>query len=154
MRIIGIIVASLLILAVFGAGSVHAQSGVVTATVRPNPLEVTVSAPSTVTVGQWFDISADIANLGDQTITGTTATIHSPQEVAIKGGQKKKVGDLSGGLTKTVTWRAKATSTGSFVIQVEATGSLAGEQISSSDTTIISSVVSLGHRLLQLIFGA
>lgn len=153
MKTLGVIIASLVLFVAASTGIVNAQSSVVTATVRPNPLKVSVSAPSTVVVGQWFDISADIANLGDQTITGTTATVNSPTEVTVKS-PKKKVGNLTASQTKTVTWRAKATSTGSFVIQVEATGSLAGEQISSSDTTIISSAVSLGHRLLQLIFGA
>lgn len=152
MKILGVIAASLLFVTA-SFGSVYAQSSVVTATVRPNPLVVSVSAPSSVIVGSWFDISADVANLGDQTITGTTATVNSPTEVTVKS-PKKKVGNLTASQTKTVTWRAKANSAGTFVIQVDASGNLAGEQISSSDSTIVGSVASLGHLLLQLIFGA
>ena len=151
MRTIGVIAIGLLLFAAPDFGSAHAQSGVVTATVRPNPLKVSVSAPSSVTVGQWFDISADVTNLGNLTITSTVATISSSTGLTVKG-PKKKIGNLVGGPTKTVTWRAKANSSGAFVIQVEATGNLAGEQISSSDSLNISAAGSLGHFLLRLIF--
>lgn len=152
MKTLGVIAISLLLFVAAGTGVVHAQSGVVTATVRPNPLAVVVSVPGTVVVGQWFDISADVANLGEQNISSTVATVHAPTEVTIKG-PKKKVGDLAGGQTKTVTWRAKANSSGNFVIQVEASGNLAGEQIFSSDSVIISAVNSLAFFLLRLIPG-
>ena len=118
-----------------------------------NPLKVSVSAPGPVVVGQWFDINANITNLGDQTITGTTATINVPAELTVKGQKKKKIGDFAGSQTKTVTWSAKANSAGTFVIQVDATGNLAGEQISSSGSVNISAVSSLGHFLLRLIAG-
>lgn len=143
---------SLLLFVAAGFGSVHAQSGTVTATVRPNPLAVVVSVPGTVVVGQWFDTSANITNLGNQTISGTSATIQVPQEVTVRN-PKKKIGNLAGGQTESVTWRAKANSPGSFVIQVEATGNLAGEQIFSSDSAIISAVNSLALFLLRLIPG-
>lgn len=151
MRTLGVITISLLLFVAVGTGVVRAQSGVVTATVRPNPLAVVVSAPGTAVVGQWFDISANITNLGNQNISSTVATVHSPTEVTIKGGQKKKIGNLAGGQTKTVTWRAKASSSGKFVIQVEASGNLAGEQISSFDSTVISAVGFLAHLLLRII---
>lgn len=152
MRTLGVITISLLLFVAADTGVVHAQSGTVTATVRPNPLEVLVSPPGSVVVGQWFDINADIVNLGNQTISGTTATIQTPTEVTIKS-PKKKIGNLAGGVTSTVTWRAKANSSGNFVIQVEASGNLAGEQISSSDSALISAVGSLGLFLLRLIPG-
>jgi len=151
LRTIGIIAIGLLLFVAADFGSAHAQGGVVTATVRPNPLKVSVSAQSSVTVGQWFDISADVTNLGDLTITSTVATISSSTELTVKG-PKKKIGNLAGGQTKTVTWRAKANNSGTFIIQVEATGNLADEQISSSDSLNISAVASLSHFLLRLIF--
>ncbi len=152
MRTLGTITISLLLFVASSLGSVYAQSGVVTATVRPNPLEVSISPPGTVVVGQWFDISASVTNLGDLTITSIVATINAPKELTVKG-QKKQVGSLAGGQTKIVTWRAKANSSGNFVIQVEATGNLAGEQISSFDSIIISAVNSLAFFLLRLIPG-
>lgn len=151
MKTLGVIIISLLLFVPASFGSVYAQSGVVTATVRPNPLEVSVSAPPSVPVGQWFDISANVTNLGDLTITSTVATINASTELTVKG-PKKKIGNLAGNQIKTVTWRAKANSSGNFVIQVEATGNLAGEQISSSDSVNIFAVGSLGHFLLRLIF--
>lgn len=152
MNTLGVFAISLVLFVASSLGSVYAQSGVVTATVRPNPLEVSVSAPGGVVVGQWFDINADVANLGDQSITGIEAIIQTPTEVTVKG-QKKKVGTLAGSQTKTVTWRAKANSSGNFVIQVEASGNLAGEQISSFDSVLISAVNSLAFFLLRLIPG-
>ena len=152
MRTLWVIAASLLLFVASSLGSVYAQNSIVTATVRPNPLEVSVSAPGTVVVGQWFDINADIVNLGNQTITQTTATIHSSTAITIKSS-KKKIGDLAGGQTKAVTWRAKVNSSGTFIIQVDASGNLAGEQISSSDSVIISAVNSLALFLLRLIPG-
>lgn len=143
----------LLLLFLFGGvSSVLAQSGTVTATVRPNPLKVTVSAPPTVQVGQWFDVTADISNLGSDTVAKATATIFTPTNMSVKG-QKKKVGDVSGGQTKTVTWRAKANSPDTFVIQVEVTGDLLGEQISASGSAVIGATGSLARQFLRLIFG-
>ncbi len=163
-----------LILSVGFRQPVLAQSAILTATVRPNPLEVKITAPSDVAVGQWFNISADVTNLGDQSITGVKAIIQAPTGVTVNG-QKKEVGTLAGGQTKTVTWRAKANDSGNFIIQVEASGNLAGEQISSSDSVLIhadatgdfegeqtsssdsvliQTVGSLGHFLRRLIFSA
>lgn len=129
-----------------------AQSGLVVATVRPNPLEVSISAPSGVTVGQWFDVSADITNLGQDTITKTIATLNTPTEFQVKG-QRKKIGNLASHETKTVTWQVKANASGNFVITAEATGNLAGETISASDSTLITATGTLGVLLFRLLFG-
>ena len=118
------------------ASSAFAQSATLTATVRGNPLEVEVVAPNTVVVGEWFEITADISNLGGETITKTYATIHTDPKLTVRG-KKKKVGTLEAKQTKTITWLAKARSSGNFVISVQATGELAGEEISASDTTVI-----------------
>ena len=115
------------------AGSAFAQSVTLTATVRANPLEVEVIAPNTVVVGEWFEITADISNLGGETITKAYATIHKSPKLTVRR-KKKKVGTLEAGQTKTITWLAKVRSSGNFIIYVEATGELAGEKISASDT--------------------
>lgn len=149
---LGIIAAGFLILSVFGAGSAHAQSGVVSATVRPNPLKVSVLAPSSVVVGQWFDISADVANLGDDPITQTIVTLNSPREIKVKA-TREKIGNLAAHQTTTVIWQAKANVAGNFIITVEASGKLLGEPISSSDSAAITAAGSLGAFFLRLIFG-
>ncbi|MBI2621162.1 MAG: hypothetical protein HYW63_00760 [Candidatus Levybacteria bacterium] len=147
----GIIASGFLLLAT-ALGPVHAQGGTVSATVRPNPLTVSVSAPDPVTVGQWFYIKAEVTNLGNQAITNTVVTINTPAGIIVRGQKKIKIGDLTGSQTQTVTWLAKANSSGTFIIQVEATGDLAGEQISSSDSLSISAVSSLAAFLFRLIF--
>lgn len=152
MKTLGIIAAGFLLVAA-SLGPVYAQSGVITATVRPNPLEISVSAPGSVTVGQWFDISAEIANLSDDPITRTIVILNSPPEIKIKA-PRKKIGNLNAHQTVTVNWQAKANSAGNFVIQVEAEGNLDGEQISSSDSTVVSVVESFAFFLFRLINGA
>lgn len=133
--------------------SVWAQTASLTATVRPNPLIVEIIAPSNVSVGQWFEIKADVSNLGTETISRTVATIYTPSEISVKG-PKEKIGDLAGGGKKTVIWQAKANRPGSFIIQVEVTGELAGESISASDSPLISASSSaLANLWRRLIFG-
>ena len=151
MKILGVIAISLLLFVAAGTGVVHAQSGVVTATVRPNPLKISVSAPGSVVVGQWFDISADVANLSNDPITQTIVKLNSPPEIKVKAA-RKKIGNLAAHQTTTVIWQVKAIAAGNFVITAEASGKLLGEPISSSDSTTITSTGSLGAFLLRLIF--
>lgn len=152
MRTLGIIAISLLLFGVAGFKSVFAQTSVISATVRPNPLEVSVSAPSSVVVGQWFNISADVSNLSDDLITQTIVILNSPPEIKIKAA-RKKINNLAAHQTTTVSWQAKANAAGDFIITAEASGKLLGEPISSSDSTSIAATGSLGAFLLRRIFG-
>lgn len=152
MRALGVIAISLLLFEAAGTGIVHAQSSVVTATVRPNPLEVSVSAPGTVVVGKWFEVSADVSNLGSERIGQTVATLNTLSELQVRGNNRKGLGSLGSGQTKIARWQARANTSGNFVVQVEASGNLAGEQISSSNSVNISAIGSLGAFLFRLIF--
>lgn len=126
------------ILAFLGAaGSALAQTATLTATVRPNPLELELMAPQNVVVGEWFDISASVSNKGGEVIRKTWITLNTPGEIVARG-VKKNLGDLQPGETRTVNWRAKANSAGKFVVMAQVTGKLAGEPISASDTALIS----------------
>ena len=80
-----------LVCLLIAAGSAFAQSATLTATARVNPLEVEVIAPNGVTVGEWFEITANISNLGGETITKAYATIHTDPKLTVRG-KKKKVG--------------------------------------------------------------
>ena len=135
------------------ASSTIAQTGAVSATVRPNPLKVEITVPANVTVGQWFEISVDVSNLGVEAINRTVATLNTPKDVKVKG-KKKRLGNLGPGEVGVVTWQVKINNSGDFIIQVEATGKLLGEDISASDSAIISATGSLGFFLFRLIFGA
>jgi len=153
LRILGVIAASLLLFVFSGVESVYAQSGTVTATVRPNPLKVQISAPSTYPVNKWFPVSADITNQGADPITKIIVTLNADPGIRIKSS-RKKIGTLGTHQTTNISWEAKATAVGNFIITAEATGNLLGETISSSDSAMIVATGSLGAFLLRLIFGA
>lgn len=152
MKTIGVIAISLLLFWLTGFKSVFAQTSVISATVRPSPLVVSVSAPGTMVVGQWFEVTADIANLSGDPITQTTVILNTPHDITVKA-PRKKIGDLNAHQTVAVSWQAKANTSGNFVIQAEASGKLLGERISSSDTTSITATGTLGAFLFRLIFG-
>lgn len=111
-----------------------AQSGSVTATVRPNPIEVKVSAPPGG-LGKWFSIEVTITNKGTASITKTFAKIHTSSEIKVRG-KKKRIGTLTTGKT-TLIWQAKANQGGNYVIQVDVDGFLGTEKISSSGSDLI-----------------
>lgn len=133
---------------------VFSQTASLVATVSINPLKVKVTAPSSVKVGQWFTITVEASNRGPKTIQKTVAALTTPTEITVRG-KIKKLGNLGPQETKTVSWQAKANSSGIFIILAEVTGDLAGEEISATDTTQISanstsrfSLISLFHRLI------
>ena len=144
----------IILLAVFLLTAVpsFAQSASLTATVRPNPLKVEITAPSNVGVGEWFDISAKITNFGTEIVTKTTVTLNSPRELRVRN-KKKRLGNLASGETISLKWQVKAKSEGNFIVLVEASGRLEGEKISASDSRIITADDSIFLSLLRLIFG-
>lgn len=134
-------------------GSAVAQ-GVVTATVRPNPLDISLTAPATVNVGQWFEIEAEISNHGSEPISKTVVMLNTPNELTVRK-KRKRNGILGPRETQVITWQAKGTKAGDeLVIQVEVEGILAGEKIVASEATIISAVGSLAFFWRRLFFGA
>ena len=144
----------IILLAVFLLTAVpsFAQSASLTATVRPNPLKVKITAPSNVGVGKWFDISAEVTNFGTEIVTKTTVTLNSPRELRVRN-KKKRLGNLAAGETISLKWQVKAKSEGNFIVLVEASGRLEGEKISASDSRIITADDSIFLSLLRLIFG-
>ena len=144
----------LALICLFGAaGFTLAQSTTLTATVRVNPLKVEVTAPGVVTVGEWFDIKAEVSNLGTERISRAFATLNTSPGINVRGSEKKNFGNLPSGKTKTIKWRVKVDSPENYIVTVEAKGNLAGEEIVASDTDMISATGSLGGFLFKLIFG-
>ncbi len=129
-----------------------AQEGTVSATVRPNPLEVIITASSTAIVGDWFEIKAEVSNQGDITIDKVSTTVNLPSGISIRG-LKKRLGNIPPGDMKAVTWLVRAKNPGVYIIQVEAKGKLLGEEISASDSANISATGFLGVFFFRLIFG-
>ena len=135
------------------ARSSFAQTATLTATVHINPLKVEISPIGVIPIKKnWFEIPVVVSNLGSETITKTVVIVHSSPKFTIKG-KKKKIGNLEPGMSKTIVWQAKANRPGNFIIQVEVTGELEGEEISASDTLTISTTGSLGAFFFRLIFG-
>ena len=132
-------------------GPSFAQSGTVTATVRPNPLDVEVAAPSQVTVREWSDIEVIIKNKGSTPITKTSAKIHSSSGFSVKG-RSKKVGTLGPGETAKIMVLAKANHAGNYIIQVDVQGFLEGEKISSGDSALIVATGSILPSWLRFLF--
>lgn len=134
---------------------VSAQSATLTATVKINPLDIQVFAPTNVVVGEWFDIKADITNRGSQIVNKTFAKANVPSGLSVRG-KKKKIGVLGARETKTIIWRAKATRTDTnLLIQIDVNGTLMDEEISaSSDSKIILASQTIVFFLFRLIFGA
>lgn len=130
-----------------------AQTSNVTATVRPNPLEVEVSAPSPGGVGKWFSIEVTITNKGAGPVTKTFAKIHTSSELKLKTrGKKKRIGTLAAGKT-TLIWQAKANETGNYVIQVDVEGFLGGEKITANGTAVTEVTSSILSFWVRLLFG-
>lgn len=131
---------------------VYAQSAVLTATVRPNPLNISLSAPPSVNVGQWFDAEVTITNHGGVPVSKASAVMHTPAGVNARG-KKKRLGSLNPGQTQ-VVWQMKLTRSGSkLVILVEVEGVLNGETITADETAIISSTSPLAFFWRRLFFG-
>ena len=143
-----------LIFAVFilAVAPTFAQTSNITATVRPNPLEVEVTASSPGGVGNWFDIEVTITNKGAATITKAFATIHSSSELKLKTrGKKKRIGTLTTEPTILI-WQAKATEAGNYIVQVDVEGFLEGEKISSGDSVLITTAGSVFPDWIRFLF--
>ena len=105
--------------------SAQADGGVVVATVRVqlNLLEVDVSAPEIVTVGDRFRPVATLRNHGSAKIRNAQATIHlSLTGLSLNGQAKKNVGAIPSGKEKGARWKLVAESPGIYIIMVTATG--------------------------------
>ncbi len=127
-----------------------AQTSNITATVRPNPLEVKVVTPSSVGVGKWFSIEVTITNKGVEPITKAFAKIHTSSALKTRG-KKKRIGTLTGEETKLI-WKAKANEAGNYVILVDVEGFLGDEQISSGDSTLVDATGSVLPSWLRSLF--
>ena len=129
-----------------GNGVAYAD-GVITATVRPNPLSVTVSsAPSTVFVGHRFQIKARIENLGAEQISEAVATIHLPDSgvTLLSSTAEQSLGTIR--KQRIAHWRLQADAVGSYIVQVSVTGQdEAGYLIAKEGSTLVEVRKAPGH---------
>jgi len=134
-------------------GYSFAQGGIVSATVRPNPLEVKLTFPSAVPVGEWVEVTAEVSNKGDLVISKVSASLDVSSGISVRG-KKKRLGNFSPSEEKVVKWMIKVRRPGNYVAQAEAKGVLLGEDISALDSSNTTALGSLGGFFFRLIFGA
>lgn len=99
-----------------------AQTASLVATVRINSLEVEVTAPSSVSLGERFKVEATVRNSGETKIKKTKVEIFPDSGLNLKGNSERKMGVILAENSKTASWRLTAEETGSYFIQVEARG--------------------------------
>lgn len=121
------------------------QTGTLVATVRINPLEVEVTAPSSVSLGERFKVEATVKNSGDTKIKKTKIEIFLNSELNLdsglnlKGNTERKRGVVLAKDSKTAFWWVTAEKTGIYVISVEASGieEETGDLVEASGSTIV-----------------
>lgn len=99
-----------------------ADGGTVTATIRTNPLEISVSAnPAETAVGDTFQIKASIRNSGDTSVDATAASISFDSSGLILDGSKDlNLNTLPPDETMTSRWDFHALEEGNYILVVEA----------------------------------
>lgn len=121
-----------------GNGVAYAD-GVILATVRTNPLFVTVSsAPGTVFVGHRFQIKAKIENLGAEQISEVVATIQLPASglTLLSSTADQSLGTLR--KQRTARWRLQADAPDNYVVLVSVTGlDEAGYLLTEEGSTVV-----------------
>ena len=119
-------------------------SATVFATVRINTLEVSLAAPTSVVVGNQFDVVATMRNLGSTKIMAAKATLHLPTletgpALTVRGQEDKNAGAIPPGTDKEVKWKLVAEAAGNYVIMVTASGTeeAGGDLLEAQDTTVL-----------------
>lgn len=121
------------------------QTGTVVATVRINPLEVEVTAPPFVRVGERFKVEVTVSNLGDTKIKKAKVEIFLDSGLSLKGKSEQKLGIILAEDSKTVFWWVTAEEIGTNVVLVKASGIEEETQdlVEASDSTIVKVQASL-----------
>ena len=107
--------------------------GSVTATVKVNPLVVSLTAPSEASVGEEFTVQATVGNLGSSRIRRVTATIHLPPTdlLEVRGPDTHRLRPLGPFGSRSTEWQLTALQSGGFVLMVTASG------VDASDRTLL-----------------
>ena len=120
--------------------------------ITPNPLAVSVFAPSEVIEGKQFEVTAQIQNLGGGDIESTVATIHLDETgLSLVGKQEaeKKIGKIKPNKVKTVDWRVKAVEADNYIIIVSVSGRGATGDLTVQDSIMVT-VIERPRRFLDL----
>ena len=125
---IGVVAALALLLAANTLVASEGQEGVVTATIKVNPLLVSLTVPGeAVAVGERFTVQAHGENQGEGRIRRATATLHLPTGLEMRGPATRSLGTLGPLGSRSTAWRLQAVEAGSFVLMVTASGTDASD---------------------------
>lgn len=133
-------------------------SGLITALVTINPLEVDVSAPAEAGINRVFKVEAQAINKGEAKIENAKGEIFLPLElVLLQKDSVKKIGIIPGKKEKKISWAVKGIETGNHIIIVSASGELKGDLISAEGNKMVKviefSPPGKGQGWLQNLFG-
>jgi len=86
-------------------------------------LDVTITVPAEVQVGEEFNVTVTISNLGITNITGVTATITVPEGIVLVKPTEASisVGVVKAGEDKVIYWTVKAEKEGTYTFTIEVT---------------------------------
>ena len=119
--VIGVTAAIALLL--FAYTLVEGQEGVVTATIKINPLLVSLTVSSEpVAVGEPFSVQATVENQGESRIRRPTADLELPAGLEVRGPTIHRLGLLPPFGSRDTEWLLTAAEPGNFVLMVTASG--------------------------------
>lgn len=123
----------------FGANHLEKQlasfSGVITALVRINPLDVEAIAPFEAQLNKVFKVDAILINKGEEQIKNAKGEIFLPLGLTlVKKNSVQGAGVIPAGKEKKVSWSVKGEQVGNYIIIVSASGELKGQEIFAEDS--------------------
>lgn len=139
-------------------GNLASLSGIITAWVTINPLEVNVSTPAEVEINKSFQVKVEIINKGETRIEDAKGEIFLPPGlVLVKKDPVQKIGVIQGKKEKKISWAVKGIEIGEHIIVVSASGELKGDLISAEGSKMVEVVEfsprGKGQGWLQNLFG-
>ena len=106
-----------------------------------NPLEVSVSTPTEAEINKVFKVTAEVTNKGEEKIENARGEIFLSEKLEgvdfLKKNSVQKIGVIQGKKSKKVSWTARGTEVGNYVITTLVTGELKGNLISAESSAII-----------------
>jgi hypothetical protein len=117
-----------LLLALISGGAESAGTeGTIVASVRPNPLKLTVQAPRSAHLGESIRVQATLENAGSERLREVAVQLHlDTTGFRMLGPARHQRGVLPGSDRLTVEWRVRPLETGDFVLLASATARDAG----------------------------
>ncbi len=133
----------------FGANRLDKQlasfSGIITALVRINPLEVKASAPLEVEINKAFKVGAKLINKGEEKIKNAKGEVFLPSGlVLVKKNSTQKAGVIPGKKEKKVSWTVRGEQAGSYIVVISGSGNLNGDEVFAQDSIKVNIEESLG----------